>query len=109
MADRLDDATTAATRRGAAIVAERAESLAPRRSGALAGSVRVVDVDDATSTVVAGGDDVPYGRVIHDGWPRRNIVGQPFLTDALDERRDDVVNVYRDKVDELIRRFDVEA
>lgn len=47
---------------------------APRRSGRLAASVRVAP---ASVEVTA-----PYGRVIDQGWPRRNISANPYLTGA---------------------------
>lgn len=58
-------------------LASAASRGAPRRSGRLAGSVD--PQPDGSVTV-----DAPYGRVIHDGWARRNIRAQPFLANAAD-------------------------
>jgi hypothetical protein len=73
----LKDANSAA----AQTIASAASARAPRRSGALAGSVR--GSRQARRVVVrAGGARVPYAGVIHYGWPRHNISPQPFLVDA---------------------------
>jgi hypothetical protein len=53
----------------------------PRRTGALAGSVRP-GASRTAGVVRAGGARVPYAGPIHWGWPARNIEAQPFLVDA---------------------------
>ncbi len=84
-------------------VAERAREIAPNVSGRLSGSTRAT----ATRTqglVAAGGSAVPYAGPIHFGWRARNISPQPFLYDALDQRKDEVVRVYEERVGELVIR-----
>lgn len=96
-------------RDAAELVADRAEQLAPRLSGALADSIRV-EARKTGAAVRAGGTRlVPYAGPIHYGWRIRNIEPQPFLTDAASERRSDVLELYEKRVGELVRRFDVEA
>lgn len=108
-ADRLDDLPTTAGEPAASAVALRASQIAPRVSGALADDIRV-ELEGEIATVVAGSARVPYARVIHDGWPARNIVAQPFLADALaDERDAGVLGAYDRAVDDLVRRFDLET
>ena len=90
------------------IVADTAESLAPFVTGNLAESIRSSSRKTG-ATVMAGRQAVPYAGPIHFGWRARNIEPQPFLYDALDDRRDDIVSKYRAGVDVLVRRFDNEA
>ena len=62
-------------------VALRGAAMAPRRSGALAGSVRG-NAAKTSAIARAGGARVPYANVIHWGWPAHHIAAQPFLVDA---------------------------
>jgi len=63
------------------IVASYASSIAPRRSGRLASSIRPMK-QARRARVVAGRASVPYAQPIHWGWAARGIKGQPFLSDA---------------------------
>ena len=82
------------------IVARRALVIVPRgRTGKLHGSIRTSSTTRSGS-VKAGSRSVPYAGPIHFGWPNRPnihkewfggpIAPNPFLYDALDNRRDDV-------------------
>lgn len=87
----------------ARIVEQRAEQLTPVRSGLLRSTVR--STGQASGGVIrAGYARVPYAGPIHFGWRARNIRPQPFLYDALDERRTQVFDAYRKQVDALIER-----
>jgi len=77
MADMPDE-----NRSTAATISRAALSRVPRRSGALAASIRA-DTAKGEAIVYAGSYSVPYAGVINFGWPARNISAQPFLTDAL--------------------------
>jgi len=77
----------------AEIVARRAAVISPQREGMLRDSV------DSKGTkhkgyVRAGGRSAVYAGPIHFGWPARNIKPQPFLYDALDQRRGEVLDQY---------------
>lgn len=85
-----------------AVVARRK---VPRRSGTLAGSIRSSG-QARTGVVRAGKASVPYAGPIHFGWAKRNIRPQPFLYDALDERRDDIVRRWADELEKLVRKVD---
>lgn len=108
LGDRADDLKDAA-RNAATIVERRAESLVPRASGALAATIRSTATARAGTVIAGGRAMVPYAGPIHFGWHARNIEPQPFMYDALDDRRDEVVDAYRAAIDTLIRRFDAEA
>lgn len=82
-------------------VAAEARTLVPRRSGRLAGSIRPLG-SQTGGRVAAGGRAVPYAGPIHFGWPARNIRAQPFLTDALDRRHDEVLTIWVREQDRLI-------
>ncbi len=87
----------------AGIVADTAQQMAPIRTGSLAASIR--SSGTLTKAIVrAGTARIPYAGVIHFGWPRRNITPQPFLYDAMDRRRAEVLERYHDGVDAIIKR-----
>jgi hypothetical protein len=56
------------------------------------------------ASVKAGFKRVPYAGVIHFGWPARGILPRPFLYDALDARRDEVMDAYTDGMADLIKK-----
>lgn len=90
----------------ARMVESAAVGLVPVRSGRLRDTIR----SSGTKTgarVRAGFKRIPYAGVIHFGWPRRNIEPQPFLYDALDKRRRQVLDVYDERLNELLRRHDL--
>lgn len=97
----------------AQLVAATALGYVPARSGALAKSIRA-GVTQKTGVVRAGGKDVPYAGPIHFGWFARKppaqggpIMPQPFLYDALDERRDEVLARYTEAVTRVTTRFNM--
>lgn len=65
--------------------AKLAASFAPKRSGALAASIRG-DKSKNRANVKAGGARVPYAGAINYGWPRRSISPAHFM-----QRADDVM------------------
>ena len=77
----------------AKIVADRASQLAPVKSGKLRDTIRASGTKTA-GRVRSGFKRVPYAGVIHFGFPARGIKPQPFLYDALDQRRDEVLDRY---------------
>jgi hypothetical protein len=87
----------------AQIVERRAAQIVPKRSGDLGGTVRSSGTTTA-GVVRAGFARVPYAGPIHFGWARRNISPQPFLYDALDKRRAEVIEAYETQVAGLIKK-----
>jgi hypothetical protein len=75
----------------AEIVAATARVDAPRLTGRLAGTIKAGSTAGG-AYVKAGG--VPYAAPIHWGWRKHNIAPQPFLYEALDARRDEVIEKY---------------
>ncbi len=89
-------------------VVGEAKARVPVVSGELGASIRA----GATKTrgyVAAGKKLVPYAGPIHFGWPARNIEAQPFLYDALDDRREQITTLYERRVGELVLRLDMET
>jgi hypothetical protein len=107
MGDDLEDLK--ATHKAAAeLVVRRGKDIVPHLTGALGGTIR----PGATKTrgyVAAGRKAVPYAGPIHFGWPAHNISPQPFLYDALDDRRDAVVELYEARIEALVRKLDRET
>lgn len=89
---------TSTNAKAAAVVAAAAAARAPRRSGALAASVRV------TQTPTVGRVEFPivYANPIHWGWPARNISANPFATTALSATQATTVGVYAKQVDDIV-------
>jgi hypothetical protein len=92
----------------AAQVASDAKSYVPIDTGTLSGTIR----DAATKTsarVKAGYKSVPYAGPIHFGWPARRIKPQPFIYDSIDKRRDEIKRRYENLVEDLIKKYDLNA
>jgi hypothetical protein len=69
----------------AAEVATDARSLAPRRSGRLAGDVRAGKAK-TKATIAVGRASVPYAGPVNYGWPRRHIAANLFMNRAADSK-----------------------
>jgi len=95
----------AANREIADSVTTTARTLAPKVSGRLASSVRP-GATARTGIVRAGSRSVPWAGPIHFGWARRNIEPDPFLYDALDERRQEVEDKYLAAILSIADRID---
>lgn len=85
----------------AALVASTAASRAPRRSGALAASVRG-NRAASRATVAAGGARLPYAGPIHYGWPARGIDAQPFISDAAQRTEAVWLPLYTRAIDQAV-------
>lgn len=97
--DDLKDAFGEIARQGA----EYASSFAPRRSGALAASIRPNRAKNK-AVVSAGRARVPYAGAINYGWPARNIAASSFMQKA-DERMQPVALEELDRqIDQAIRK-----
>lgn len=94
-------------RAAAEIVAEDARKRAPVRSGRLRSSIRGTAVLTGGRVRIGygGGRPAQYGGPTHFGWPARRIRPQPFVYDALDPRRPDVLKLYEERMDELTKKY----
>lgn len=82
-------------------VAPEASMRAPRRSGALAKSVR----GTGTKREARVRSPLVYGNPIHYGWPSRRIVANPFIVDTIDARKDKVADTYEKAVEQEIEQI----
>jgi hypothetical protein len=90
-------------------VAGTAKTKVPVRSGRLQRSIRGSGTKTAARVRAgnnrkSGPSSVPYAAPIHFGWGSRGIRPQPFLYEALDDRRQEVVDTYNRQIREIIRR-----
>lgn len=85
------------------IVQREAEARAPRRSGALAGSVRAAR-QVRRARVQAGTSRVPYAGPIHWGWPSRQISSQPFVSEAAQATESQWIAQYRRDVEAALAK-----
>jgi hypothetical protein len=93
--------------RAAEIVLAGAKRLVPVRTGNLAASMRAM-ATQTSGRIRVGKASVPYAGPIHFGWPARNIKPNPFVYDALDPRRDEIVGLYEERIDQLIKKYDLD-
>lgn len=102
----LKKALREANKEAAAEVARYAKSTTtPKRTGRLANSVKP-GASQREGYVKAGSARVPYAGVIHFGWRARNIRPRPFLYNAADKRRRQVVKAYRKQLDRIAKEVD---
>ena len=97
----------------AQMVADTAANRAPVRTGNLRDTIRASGTKTA-GRVRAGFKRVPYAGPVHFGWNTRPdsskgwrggpIAPNPFLYDALDERRGEVLNAYFQGVKKIQRK-----
>lgn len=103
----------AAGKEAGQIVANEAKSLTPVRTGKLRDSIRVSALGSGIVRVQAGNNkSIPYANPIHWGWfydkknfVRKNIKPSPFFTKAISRKRDEVLKVYFDNIENLIRKW----
>lgn len=106
LGDNARDDLKATHLEAAQLVERSARPYVPRLTGRLAGSLR------STGTITGGRVKVgfkriPYAGPIHFGWPQRGIRPRPFIYDALGRETKDIISLYDDRVDELIKKYDL--
>ena len=87
------------------IVLPGSKSKSPKRSGSLAGSLRVTNTAGYAAIRAGSAKAVPYAGVIHFGWPARGIEAQPFITDEISDKYRTIVKSYEAAIEELGRRL----
>lgn len=89
------------------VVASLARTLAPSRTGQLSKTIRSNPTQRQGRVSIGRGVSVPYAAPIHFGWPARRIKPQPFVYDALDNRRDEIFRLYDERIGLLIREHNL--
>ena len=56
-------------------------------------------------SVRVGAKRTPYVFPIHFGWAARNITPNPFLYEALDDRRDEVKEAYESQIADSVSKY----
>lgn len=85
------------------LVLATARGTVPRRTGALAGTLRGGQQQGAAVVMAGKGKQVPYANPIHWGWPKRHITAQPFLYDAIADNNERIETQYLAAMEDLIR------
>lgn len=106
LGDNAKDDLKATHLEAATLVERSARPYVPRRTGRLASSLR------STGTITGGRVKVgfkriPYAGPIHFGWPQRGIAPRPFIYEALGRETKEIISLYDDRVDELIKKYDL--
>jgi hypothetical protein len=92
-----------ANARAGAVIVSAANARAPRRSGALAGTIR--SARQARKVIVmAGSARVPYAGPIHWGWPARHIAPNPFLSQAAQSTESTWLPGYLSDIDKILAK-----
>jgi hypothetical protein len=83
------------------LVVGEAKGLAPARSGDLRDAIRA-GRGKTKAVVRAGFRRVPYAPVIHYGWADHNIEPQPYMLQALANKRSEAFAMYQDGMRALL-------
>jgi len=94
-------------RQAGQIIVDAATPLVPVQSGALLASMKSAPIQ-RQGRVRLGSAAIPYAGPIHFGWPAQNIRPNPFIYEVLDGRRAEVSRLYEQRIDEIIRKNDLE-
>ena len=94
------------------LVANKARSLVPVRTGALRATIKAKKI--ARKVVVSAGNNtrVPYANPIHFGWnydkknlQPKNIRPRPFFSNALTSTRTQVYKIFFDNIEKLFQKY----
>jgi hypothetical protein len=94
-------------RQAGQIIVDAATPLVPVESGALLASIKSAPLQ-RQGRVRLGSASLPYAGPIHFGWPARGIAPNPFIYEVLDGRRAEVSRLYEQRIDEIIKKNDLE-
>lgn len=100
----LKKALKSSNKAAAQDVADEAQNIVPVKSGKLLESIKA-GVELKSGYVKAGSGRVEYAGPIHFGWRSRNIEPNPFLYDALDNRREAIFAEYERDIDKITDRL----
>lgn len=94
-------------RQAGQIIVDAAAPLVPRQSGALLASIKSAPVQ-RQGRVRIGSAAVLYAGPIHFGYPARNIQPNPFIYEVLDGKRGEVLRLYLERINQLIKNNDLD-
>ena len=87
-------------------LAQKASTMAPRLTGALASSVQG-NPSAQKAQISAGSAAVPYAGAIEYGWAKRNIQPQPYLTPAVNKNMGYIIEKYNDEIKKSVKKYDL--
>jgi HK97 gp10 family phage protein len=94
------------------LVASRARTLVPVRSGKLRSTIKTSKLSRSVQVKAGNDRSVPYANPIHWGWnydrvnlKEKNIRPRPFFTNALRTTRQEVYQVFFDKIENLVQKY----
>lgn len=94
------------------IVAARARTEAPVRSGKLRKTIKTAKMLRKVEVRAGNNKSVPYANPIHWGWfydrenfVQKNIMPNPFLAKALGVTRKQVLETYNENIQKLLNRY----
>ena len=100
-------AIKAANKVGSEIVKVKAKTLVPvGKTGKLGRSIKA-GASIKRGTVSAGSAALPYAGPIHFGWATHNIEPQPFIYEAIDDRREAVWAAYDLQITKVVNSFGI--
>lgn len=94
-------------RKAGQLVVDGATRYVPVRTGALLASLRSAPTQ-RQGRVRVGSAAVPYAGPIHFGWVARRIKPNPFIYEVLDSRRNEVAQIYAQRISELRFKYDLD-
>lgn len=89
--------------KSARLVEDQSRLEVPLLSGTLRDTIRSSG-QQTKGVVRAGYASVPYAGPIHFGWAAHGIAPQPFIYEAMDERREEVIDAYENAVRDAARK-----
>ena len=85
-------------------IASKASALAPKLTGALAGSIKGNRANKRVQ-IKAGSAKIAYAGVIEYGYPKRNIRAQSYLRRAASEDQNYIAQTYETNIKEVIKKY----
>jgi hypothetical protein len=102
--NRLDKGIRGANKKSAErALVPRIRAAAPRRSGALANSVRARATAQRAQIIVGTNVKVPYAGPINFGWPLRGIRAQEFIYKSIAAAEKEMLDIYIFEIDKATR------
>lgn len=89
----------------AKLVERTARPKVPVVSGKLLSTLRSSGTQTGAYVRAGKASAAPYAPPVHWGAPRRGARPNPFLYAALDQRKDEVIRIYEERVKDLARKY----
>lgn len=90
--------------RVARFVAQQSRAAAPKRSGALARSIRGTAGRAKKRSSARISSNLIYAKVIHYGWPGHNIEPNPFIKQTIRSTRAQWLGAYRAETRKIVSK-----